>query len=226
MPNPVVAAVAAVALVAGTSAPALAQAADTVFVGDHIVTMDPERPAVAAVAIRDGVITAAGPRDAVMARRGEDTRVVELGDRALLPGFIDTHGHFLGVGRGLDTLSLHSPPVGDVTDVDGLVGKIRAWIAERDIPPGETVLGSGYDDSLLAERRHPTRDDLDRASTRHRIVLTHVSGHLRAANSAALAASGVTADTPDPPGGLIRPAGPVPRPRFPPERRPGYTHRA
>ena len=204
MPNPVVAAVAAVALVAGTSAPALAQAADTVFVGDHIVTMDPERPAVTAVAIRDGVITAAGPRDAVMARRAEETRVVELGDRALLPGFIDTHGHFLGVGRGLDTLSLHSPPVGDVTDVDGLVGKIRAWIAERDIPPGETVLGSGYDDSLLAERRHPTRDDLDRASTRHRIVLTHVSGHLRAANSAALAASGVTADTPDPPGGLIR----------------------
>ena len=204
MPNPVVAAVAVVALVAGTSAPALAQAADTIFVGDHIVTMDPERPAVAAVAVRDGVVTAAGPRDAVLARRGEETRVVELGDRALLPGFIDTHGHFLGVGRGLDTLSLHSPPVGDVTDVDGLVGKIRAWIADRNIPPGEVVLGSGYDDSLLAERRHPTRDDLDRASTRHRIVLTHVSGHLRAANSAALAASGVTAETPDPPGGIIR----------------------
>ena len=153
-----------------------AQTADTIFVGGHIVTMDPERSAVEAVAVRDGAITAAGARDAVLARRGDETRVVELGDRALLPGFIDTHGHLLAVGRGLDTLTLHSPPVGDVTDIDGLVGKIRAWIDERDIPPGGVVLGSGYDDSLLAERRHPTRDDLDRASTRHRIVLTHVSG--------------------------------------------------
>ena len=202
--NPVVVAFAAAGLAAGVPALAPAQGADTIFVGDHIVTMDPERPAVEAVAVHDGVITAAGARDAVLARRGEETRVVELGDRALLPGFIDAHGHFLAVGRGLDTLSLHSPPVGDVTDIDGLVAKIRAWIAERDIPPGGAVVGSGYDDSLLAERRHPTRDDLDRASTRHRIVLTHVSGHLRAANSAALEASGVTADTADPPGGHIR----------------------
>ena len=210
MRNPVVVAVAALVLAACSFEPAAAQTPDTIFVGDHIVTMDPDRPAVDAVAIRDGLITAAGARDAVLAGRGEETRVVELGERALLPGFIDAHGHLLAVGRGLDTLSLHSPPVGDVTDVDGLVRKIRAWIAERDIPPGAVVLGTGYDDSLLAERRHPTRDDLDRASTRHRIVLTHVSGHLRAANSAALEASGITADTPDPPGGYIR-------------RRPGST---
>ncbi len=210
MRNPVVVAVAALALAACSFEPAAAQTPDTIFVGDHIVTMDPDRPAVDAVAIRDGVITAAGARDAILAGRGEETRVVELGERALLPGFIDTHGHLLAVGRGLDTLSLHSPPVGDVTDVDGLVRKIRGWLAERDIPPGAVVLGTGYDDSLLAERRHPTRDDLDRASARHRIVLTHVSGHLRAANSAALDASGITADTPDPPGGHIR-------------RRPGST---
>ena len=198
------AALAAAALAAGGAGLAAAQSADTIFAGAHIITMDPAQPAVEAVAVRGGVITAAGERGDVMARRGDETRVVELGDRALLPGFIDTHGHLLAVGRGLDTLSLHPPPVGDVTDIDGLVGKIRAWIAERGVPPGALVLGRGYDDSLLAERRHPTRDDLDRASTSHRIVLTHVSGHLRAANSAALAAAGVTADTPDPPGGHIR----------------------
>ena len=200
----VAAVLAAAAFAAGGAGLADAQPADTIFTGAHIVTMDPDQPAVEAVAVRDGVITAAGARAEVLTRRGPETRVVELGDRALLPGFIDTHGHLLAVGRGLDTLSLHPPPVGDVTDVDGLVAKIRAWIAERDVPPGGLVLGRGYDDSLLAERRHPTRDDLDRASTRHRIVLTHVSGHLRAANSAALAAAGVTADTPDPPGGHIR----------------------
>ena len=166
--------------------------------------MDPARPQVEAVAVRGETIVAAGTRPEATALRGEATRVVDLGDRALLPGFIDAHGHFLAVGRGLDALSLHPPPVGDVSDIDDIVDRIRTWIAERNIAPGGLVPGRGYDDSLLAERRHPTRDDLDRASTEHRIVLTHVSGHLRAANSAALAAAGVTAETPNPPGGHIR----------------------
>ena len=177
---------------------------DILFLGEHIVTMDPDQPAVEAVAVRGETIVAAGSRTEVLALRGAGTRVIELGDRALLPGFIDAHGHFLAVGRALDALSLHPPPVGDVGNIDDVVRKIRTWIEERDIPPGGLVVGSGYDDSLLAEGRHPTRDDLDRASTGHRIVLTHVSGHLRTANSAALAAAGVTAETPDPPGGHIR----------------------
>ena len=178
--------------------------ADTIFAGDHIVTMEPGQPVVEAVAVRGETIVAAGARDEVMSLRGETTRVVELGPRALLPGFIDTHGHFLAVGRTLDALSLHPPPVGDVRNIDDVVRKVRTWIAERGIPPGEMVSGGGYDDSLLAENRHPTRYDLDRASTEHPIVLTHVSGHLRTANSAALRAAGITADTPDPPGGHIR----------------------
>lgn len=178
--------------------------ADTIFFGDNIVTMDPSQPSVEAVAVRGQMIAAAGALDEVMALRGESTRVVDLGDRALLPGFIDAHGHFLGAGRASDALSLHSPPVGDVTNIDEMVQKIRRWIEEKGIPPGEIVSGRGYDDSLLEEGRHPTRFDLDRISTVHPIVLTHVSGHLRAANSAALEASNVTASTPDPDGGHIR----------------------
>ena len=182
-------------------------AADTIFIGDHIVTMEPDGPPVEAVAVRGETIVASGPRDEVLALRGDATRVVELGARALLPGFIDAHGHFLAVGMTLDALALHPPPVGDVRNIDDIVRKIRAWIAERGIPPGEMVSGGGYDDSLLAENRHPTRYDLDRASTEHPIVLTHVSGHLRTANSLALRAAGVSADTPDPPGGHIRRVG-------------------
>ena len=135
---------------------------------------------------------------------GPSTRVVDLGDNALLPGFIDSHGHFLGAGRDEESLGLHPPPVGDVNNIDDVVRKVRAWIDEHDIPPGEVVAGRGYDDSLLEEGRHPTREDLDRASTEHLIVLTHVSGHLTTINSAALAASDITADTPDPPGGHVR----------------------
>ncbi len=178
--------------------------ADTIFFGDNIVTMDPAMPSVDAVAVTGETITATGTLDEIMALQGASTRVVDLGEDALLPGFIDAHGHFLGAGRALVALGLHSPPVGDVTNIDELVAKIRRWIEEKEIPPGEVVSGRGYDDSLLDEKRHPTRFDLDRASTEHPIVLVHVSGHLSAANSAALAASNITADTPDPEGGHIR----------------------
>jgi len=178
--------------------------ADIIFRGDNIVTMDPARASVEAVAVRGETIVAAGPLNYVMALQGDATRVVDLGEEALLPGFIDAHGHFMGVGQGLGTLSLHPPPVGDVHNIDDIVRKIRQWIEDKNIPPGETVFGAGYDDSLLEEGRHPTRYDLDRASTDHPIVLSHVSGHLVAVNSAALAAGNVTAATPDPPGGHIQ----------------------
>jgi predicted amidohydrolase YtcJ len=178
--------------------------ADTIFVGDNIVTMDPDQPTVEAVAVRGETIVGAGSRNDVMALEGPSTRVVDLGEQALLPGFIDSHGHFLGAARALESLSLHPPPVGDVNNIDDIVRKVRAWIADKNIPPGETVSGGGYDDSLLEEGRHPTRYDLDRASTEHPIILSHVSGHLSTANSAALAASNITAATPDPEGGHVR----------------------
>ena len=179
-------------------------AADTIFFGDNIVTMDPDQPTVEAVAVRGETITVAGALDDVMALRGNATRVVDLGDSALMPGFIDAHGHVLGAGQALDALSLHSPPVGDVNGIDDIVSKIQAWIVENDIPPGEPVSGGGYDDSLLEEGRHPTATDLDRASTEHPIVLGHVSGQLQAANSMALEVSNIAAATRDPVGGHIR----------------------
>lgn len=187
---------------ADTGAPA-----DVIFVGDNIVTMDPDEPMVEAVAIRGETIVAVGRAEDVTALRDGSTRMVELGGRALLPGFIDAHGHLTAVGASLDELSLHPPPVGDVTSIDDIVTKIRAWIADHDLPPGAPVRGSGYDDSLLREGRHPTRYDLDQASTDHPIVLRHVSGHLTAVNSLALETSGITAQTTDPPGGHIRRVG-------------------
>ena len=121
-----------------------------------------------------------------------------------MPGFIDAHGHFAGVARYVDMLDLSSPPVGDVTSVDDIVRKLKGRIENLNIPAGELVYGYGYDDSLLAEQRHPDRDDLDRASTDHPIVIRHVSGHLLGANSMALLDAGVGANSPDPAGGIIR----------------------
>jgi len=189
--------------VAALSTPvALTQTADLIIVGDNIVTMDGS--SVTGVAVSGDRIAATGSREQVLNLRGTSTRVIELGDQALLPGFIDAHGHFSAVARYLDLLDLSSPPVGQVTNIDDLVRLLRQRIENQQVPPGQLVYGFGYDDSLLAEQRHPTRDDLDRASTQHPIIIRHVSGHLLVANTMALNNAGINATTPNPEGGIIR----------------------
>lgn len=178
--------------------------ADIIFTGSNIVTVDDPLTDVTAVAVRGEEIVAVGGDSDVASLRGENTRVIELGDQALVPGFIDAHGHMSFVARLIDFVNLSSPPVGTVEDMDDLVEQISAHIEASGAKPGEWVIGYGYDDSLIAENRHPTRDDLDRASTEHPIVLMHVSGHLAAVNSLALQTQGVDADSADPPGGVIR----------------------
>ena len=192
------------ALLAGCGAEpeAPAPAAELVFHGANIITMDANDAE--AVAVAGDRIIAAGAREEIEGFIGPRTRVVDLGERALLPGFIDAHGHFSAVARNLDLLDLSSPPVGEVTNIGDVVRRIVEFIENEQIAAGELVQGFGYDDSLLAEQRHPDRGDLDRASVDHPIVLRHVSGHLLAVNSMALARAGVNAATADPPGGIIR----------------------
>ena len=192
------------ALLAGCGAEpeAPAPAAELVFHGANIITMDANDAQ--AVAVAGDRIIAAGAREEIEGFIGPRTRVVDLGERALLPGFIDAHGHFSAVARNLDLLDLSSPPVGEVTNIGDVVRRIGEFIENEQIAAGELVQGFGYDDSLLAEQRHPDRGDLDRASVDHPIVLRHVSGHLLAVNSMALAQAGVNAATADPPGGVIR----------------------
>ena len=178
--------------------------ADLIVVGEHIVTMDDAFAGATAVAVRGERIAAVGEAGELLALAGPETRTIELGERALAPGFIDAHGHVSFVARLIDFVNLSSPPVGPVLNMDDIVRLLGERIAGRELPPGEWLFGYGYDDSLIAENRHPTRDDLDRVSLDHPIALMHVSGHLAAVNSAALAAVGMNSGTPDPPGGVIR----------------------
>jgi predicted amidohydrolase YtcJ len=193
----------------GSSGPAAA-AADLILRGSHIITMNPAQPQVEAVAVKGGRIVAVGASAALMkSQRGKGTRVVDLGSRALLPGFIDAHSHIAQYDATWGMPVLSPPPVGDVGSVEDIVDRLRRHLGARRLPQGTLVLGHGYDDSLLAERRHPTRADLDRVSTVHPVVVIHASGHLLVANSQAMRKVGVSRDTPDPAGGLIRrdPAG-------------------
>lgn len=172
-----------------------------VYRGGEVITLDPTDRVVSALATEGSRIVAVGD-DAAVAPWLDGARIVELGGRTLLPGFIDAHGHFPGSGIFAVAVDLNSPPIGDIGSIEDLVERLR--LRADDTREGEWVIGMGYDDSLVAEGRHPTRDDLDRVSEHHPVGIVHISGHLGVANSAALERIGVGPDTPDPTGGRIR----------------------
>lgn len=178
--------------------------ADIIFLGNNIVTVDADNPAARAIAVKGTRILAVGTEAEVLLHKGASTRIIKLGDRALVPGFIDAHGHMPFAGTLVNMANLSSPPVGPVNNIDDVIQHLQAHIRERRIPRGEWVYGYGYDDSLITEGRHPNRADLDKASLEHPISIMHVSGHLTAVNSKALALKGVDENTPDPSGGVIR----------------------
>ncbi len=155
------------------------------------------------IAITNGLIVAVGSEAEIRDYIGENTLVTELGDRALIPGFVDGHSHLQMTGdTSTFTVNLTSPPVGSLTTIDEVVAALKTQADQA--APGEWVVGFGYDDTLLSELRHPTREDLDRASSTLPILAFHVSGHLAVANSRALELGGITQDTAQPPGGRIR----------------------
>lgn len=181
-----------------------ADVADVIYSGGTILTINDQQPRVEALAVNDGRILAVGALDDVSKLKGEATRMVDLDGKTMIPGFIDPHSHIAQYEMTWGMPVLNPPPVGDVRSIADIVAKMRAYLARANIPAGELMLGNGYDDSLLDERRHPTRHDLDQVSTNHPVVAVHASGHLIAANSFALNLVGYTRETKDPEGGLIR----------------------
>ncbi|MCP5131024.1 MAG: amidohydrolase [Pseudomonadales bacterium] len=175
--------------------------AQQLFINGTVLTMDAQNRVVEALATRADRIEAVGTTQEIMALAEEGAQVVDLGGRTLLPGFIDAHGHFPGSGLKEVAADLNSPPIGTLTSMDEILAALGEQAAVT--PAGEWVSGFGYDDTLLAEQRHPTRAELDAVSADHPVVAMHISGHMLVANSLALAEVGIDANTPDPEGGVI-----------------------
>lgn len=191
---------------AGPQSPGPArQTADAIYAGGPIVTVDDARPTAEAVAVKDGRIVLVGTRADAEVLRGPETVVHDLAGRTMLPGFVDAHGHVSTVGLQAVSANLLPPPDGPNASIALLGQSVLAWM--KTSPVASTygiVIGFGYDDSQLQEQRHPTRDDLDKISADLPVYFIHQSGHLGVANSRALALSGITAASPDPPGGVIQ----------------------
>jgi predicted amidohydrolase YtcJ len=175
--------------------------AHQVFINGDVLTMDADSRIAQALSARGEFIEAVGSTEEIMALVGADTTVIDLRGRTLLPGFIDAHGHFPGSGQKVIAADLGSPPIGHITTMAELLAALKA--RAQTVSPGDLVSGFGYDDTLLAEQRHPTRAELDSVSGEHPVIATHVSGHMMVASSAALALVGIDASTPDPEGGVI-----------------------
>ena len=151
-----------------------------------------------ALLIRDGAIAVVGSEDEVRERASAGTEFVDMPGRTIVPGFVDAHIHPIFYGLSLEGVPCLPPRVNSITDLRREV-RDRALRADD----GEWIWGQGYDDTRLAEGRHPTREDLDEPSAGRPVVLTRVCGHMCVANSRALELAGVDASTPDPPGGRI-----------------------
>lgn len=177
---------------------------DTIYYGGDIVTVDDARPAVEAVAVKDGRIAAVGGLQQVQAQAGPGTQMVDLDGRTLLPGFVDAHSHVSLIGFQAGAANLLPGPDGPVNDLPALRAALEAWTATETGQRLEWIVGFGYDDAQLREQRHPTRTELDEVSLDRPVLVIHQSSHLGSVNSRALQLLNYDASKPDPPGGVIR----------------------
>jgi predicted amidohydrolase YtcJ len=187
------------AFLLAVTAPATARAqapADLIVTARHIYTVDPVRPTVAALAVRGGRIAFAGSVREAMALRGPQTRLLELGERTVIPGIVDAHLHLLGLGQALRMVDL----VG-TRSYDQVIQRVAA--RAREVRAGEWIRGRGWNQNDWPDTRFPTNEALSRAVPDNPVVLERVDGHAILVNARALALAGITASTPDPAGGRI-----------------------
>jgi predicted amidohydrolase YtcJ len=170
---------------------------DWIFEGGIVLTMDPARPRATALAVLRGRIVAVGQGDELR-RHLRAERVVSLQGRTVVPGFHDAHNHMPSFGMGLADIPLSSPPIGSVEDI---LRAVKARAATQ--PPGSWIIGGGYDQNKLAERRHPRAAELDAVAPDHPVWLRHTSGHMCVVGGRVLEAIGIDS-VPVPEGGVVQ----------------------
>jgi hypothetical protein len=178
------------------------QPADLVLRGGRILTLDAAVPEAQALAARNGAIVAIGSNADVDRFVGSSTQVIDLGGQLAIPGFIEGHGHFTGVGEGKMNLELMG------TRSWNEIVQMVAQAVEK-AKPGQWIIGRGWHQEKWSSTPQPnvegfpTHDSLDKIAPNNPVILTHASGHASFANQKALELSGITAATPNPEGGEI-----------------------
>jgi len=160
--------------------------------------MEAKIPQASAFAVCGDRFYAVGSDSEIRKVSGEGTKAVDLGGKTVIPGFIETHNHLSDYAITLLQANCATPPNRTIDDV---LARIRKETSNK--APGQWVRGWGYDDTLIVENRHLTREELDRASPENPVFVQHISGHLAYVNSMAMELSGVGPHTPQPEGGKV-----------------------
>jgi predicted amidohydrolase YtcJ len=178
------------------------ETADLILVNGRIVTVDADMPEAEAVAIRGDRIVAVGTTAEIRRYAGSGTQVIDVQGQLVVPGFIEGHGHYTGLGNAKMTIDLL-----DVTAWEDLVAIVGT--ASRDLAPDQWITGRGWHQDKFdppppnTVEGVPTHDALSAATPNNPVLLRHASGHASFANRRALELAGITRDTPDPDGGKI-----------------------
>jgi predicted amidohydrolase YtcJ len=186
----------ACAVVQGRGQAQLKPAADLVITNAKVWTGDKSLPIAQAVAVLGDRIVAVGSNTAADGWRGPHTQLIDAAGKLLLPGFNDAHVHFVSGGQQLDNVQLN-----DATSPQEFTRRIaeRAKITSK----GEWILGGNWDETKWSPPNMPTKDLIDAATPDTPVFVSRYDGHMGLANSVALKLAGITANTPDPPGGTI-----------------------
>jgi len=170
--------------------------ADMVLMNADIITMNKEAPRAQAVAVKNGKIVQVGTDDKIKRYIGKSTVVVDLHGKTAVPGFIDAHAHMTALGHPLPWLDLRG-----VASIKQIQRRLQAKAQETG--KGKWILGRGWDQDRLKEKRFPTRWDIDKASPDNPVLLNRVCGHISVANSKALEIAKMTKETAEEWGELI-----------------------
>ncbi len=174
-----------------------AQTADLILINGKIITVDENDTIAEAIAVKDGLILAVGTNDEILEMADADTEIMNITGYTVTPGIIDAHSHLMYYGQCENQYVNLRPP--DVTSIDDILEKIEERINQAE--DGEWIMGDGF--FQLDDGRLPTKADLDPISPNNPVFLTSIGGHYGTANSYAFDIAGVTADTPNPTGGII-----------------------
>ena len=172
--------------------------ADLILKNANVITMNPACPAAELVAIKGNRILLVATSEGMEPVRGARTKIIDCHGKTVVPGFNDAHCHVFSFIRKRRSLDLSPSSVRSIADI-----KVAIRRQVQSLSPGSWLLGDGYNEFYLAEKRHPNRRDLDEAAPHHPVVLAHRSLHACVLNSLALSLAGITRETPEPPGALI-----------------------
>ena len=176
----------------------------TMYYGGDIITMEGDNATYAeSIVVKDGKIIFVGGKDEAMKAAGDGHNMIDLQGKTMLPGFIDGHSHLLTIADGTMQANLSPAPVGTVASVPDIISALKELKTKQQFSDTSLLIGWGYDQDFLSEKRHPTAAELDAAFPTNPVVLIHTSGHMLVANTLAFKLAGVSAATKDPTGGTF-----------------------